>query len=85
MTASQSPTTPDPDLQRLIDQEEVPRPYFRIEQGQDGNWYPKLIGANNEQVWRGSEGDGYEEKRSAEQAIFWLIGVIQSNHYRADF
>ena len=65
------------------DQESLP--YFKIEEGVDGNFYPKLIAGNNEPAWRASEGDGYETYRGAEEAIHWLVGVIGSGNYRADF
>ena len=44
--------------------------YFQSKK--DGNWYARIKGNNGEEVWKTSEGNGYESKQAAIASIEML-------------
>ena len=58
------------------------KPRFEIHTGQDGKHYARLKAVNGGILW---VTEGYNERRSAAEAVFRLIGIIQAVHYDIHF
>lgn len=54
------------------------KPQFEVRQGTDDKWYARLQAVNGKVLWIT---EGFERQSTAEEAIFRLIGIIQSTYY----
>lgn len=55
------------------------KPVFEVYQGSDDKWYWRLRAVNNKIIATG--GEGYQTQGGAEEGVFRLVGIMQSQYY----